>query len=157
MDAADSGSVCEDQLRSGFRPRDMSPDSVVYTLESNFSLFSSTSGSADRCSFASDVHDHEYLVSEISRVMILFVFGVVMLEVCSVRAWIVYKERARESVWNFSALTGVESLSTTFIVPHGSHCARQEFHCAYSAHLCWMWMRRWFRTGLYFILNFSNK
>lgn len=67
MDAADSGSVCQDQLRSGFRPRDMSPDSVIYTLESNFSLFSSTSGSVDRCSFASDVHDHEYLVSEISR------------------------------------------------------------------------------------------
>lgn len=80
MDAADSGSVCQDQLRSGFRPRDMSPDSVIYTLESNFSLFSSTSGSVDRCSFASDVHDHEYLVSEISRVMILFVFVLLCLK-----------------------------------------------------------------------------
>jgi hypothetical protein len=54
--------------RSGFRARDASPDSVIFTLESNFSLFSSTSASVDRCSFASDAYDHEYLASEISLV-----------------------------------------------------------------------------------------
>ncbi|XP_042515476.1 uncharacterized protein LOC122089832 [Macadamia integrifolia] len=53
--------------RSGFRAWDDSPDSVILAQESNFSLFSSTSGSVDRCSFASDVHDHEALVSEISK------------------------------------------------------------------------------------------
>ncbi|CAK7347533.1 unnamed protein product [Dovyalis caffra] len=52
--------------RSGFRARDASPDSVIFTLESNFSLFSSASASVDRCSFASDAHDHESLASEIS-------------------------------------------------------------------------------------------
>ncbi|XP_019174475.1 PREDICTED: uncharacterized protein LOC109170013 [Ipomoea nil] len=40
--------------RSGFRPRDVSPDSVIFTADSSFSLFSSASGSAERCSFASD-------------------------------------------------------------------------------------------------------
>nr|GMD91429.1 uncharacterized protein LOC109170013 [Ipomoea batatas] len=40
--------------RSGFRPRDLSPDSVIFTADSSFSLFSSASGSAERCSFASD-------------------------------------------------------------------------------------------------------
>ncbi|KAH8516441.1 hypothetical protein H0E87_004696 [Populus deltoides] len=61
--------VCHrDQIssRAGFRARDASPDSVIFTLESNFSLFSSTSASVDRCSFASDAYDHEYLASEIS-------------------------------------------------------------------------------------------
>ncbi|XP_062097837.1 uncharacterized protein LOC133803737 isoform X2 [Humulus lupulus] len=52
--------------RSGFRPRDASPDSVIFTLESNLSLFSSASASVDRCSFASDAHDHDSIVSEIS-------------------------------------------------------------------------------------------
>lgn len=52
--------------RSGFRARDASPDSVIFTLESNFSLFSSASASVDRCSFASDAHDHDSLASEIS-------------------------------------------------------------------------------------------
>uniref|UniRef100_A0A6N2MKF8 Uncharacterized protein n=1 Tax=Salix viminalis TaxID=40686 RepID=A0A6N2MKF8_SALVM len=52
--------------RSGFRARDASPDSVILTLESNFSLFSSASASVDRCSFASDAHDHDSLASEIS-------------------------------------------------------------------------------------------
>ncbi|KAL4312691.1 hypothetical protein GQ457_01G010140 [Hibiscus cannabinus] len=52
--------------RSGFRARDASPDSVMFTLDSNVSLFSSASASVDRCSFASDVHDHHSLASEIS-------------------------------------------------------------------------------------------
>ncbi|GKV04621.1 hypothetical protein SLEP1_g16764 [Rubroshorea leprosula] len=53
-------------VRSGYRARDASPDSVIFTLESNFSLFSSASASVDRCSFASDAHDHDSLASEIS-------------------------------------------------------------------------------------------
>ncbi|XP_059636578.1 uncharacterized protein LOC132278728 isoform X2 [Cornus florida] len=57
----------QDQLRLRYRARDVSPDSVIFTVESNFSLFSSASGSVDRCSFASDVHDHDSLVSEISQ------------------------------------------------------------------------------------------
>ncbi|XP_065634227.1 uncharacterized protein LOC112003292 isoform X2 [Quercus suber] len=52
---------------SGLRAhRDASPDSVIFTLESNFSLFSSASASVDRCSFASDAHDHDSFASEIS-------------------------------------------------------------------------------------------
>ncbi|KAH9758218.1 Remorin C domain-containing protein [Citrus sinensis] len=54
------------EQRSAYRARDSSPDSVIFTLESNFSLFSSTSASVDRCSFASDAHDHDSLASEIS-------------------------------------------------------------------------------------------
>ncbi|KAA8528529.1 hypothetical protein F0562_035884 [Nyssa sinensis] len=57
----------QNQHSSGNRARDVSPDSVTFTVESNFSLFSSASGSVDRCSFASDVHDHESLASEISQ------------------------------------------------------------------------------------------
>ncbi|KAK9269827.1 hypothetical protein L1049_025400 [Liquidambar formosana] len=57
----------QSQLRSGFMARDASPDSVIFTLESNFSLFSSASASVDRSSFASDVHDHDSIVSEISQ------------------------------------------------------------------------------------------
>jgi hypothetical protein len=54
----------------GVGPRDASPDSVIFTLESNFgSLFSSASASVDRCSFASDAHDHDSIASEISLVM----------------------------------------------------------------------------------------
>ncbi|XP_027333548.1 uncharacterized protein LOC113848292 [Abrus precatorius] len=45
---------------------DTSPDSVIFTLESNLSLFSSASASVDRCSFASDAHDHDSLASELS-------------------------------------------------------------------------------------------
>lgn len=56
------------EQRSAYRARDSSPDSVIFTLESNFSLFSSTSASVDRCSFASDAHDHDSLASEISLV-----------------------------------------------------------------------------------------
>ncbi|KAK7383141.1 hypothetical protein VNO78_28812 [Psophocarpus tetragonolobus] len=53
--------------RAGSRPAaDTSPDSVIFTLESNLSLFSSASASVDRCSFASDAHDHDSLASEIS-------------------------------------------------------------------------------------------
>ncbi|XWS21205.1 hypothetical protein CRYUN_Cryun30bG0035400 [Craigia yunnanensis] len=56
----------QSSVRSGYRARDSSPDSVIFTLESNFSLFSSASASVDRCSFASDTHDHDYLASELS-------------------------------------------------------------------------------------------
>ncbi|XP_023545862.1 uncharacterized protein LOC111805168 [Cucurbita pepo subsp. pepo] len=52
--------------RSGFRARDSSPDSVIYALESSFSLFSSASASVERCSFASEAHDRDSLISEIS-------------------------------------------------------------------------------------------
>ncbi|KAJ7966610.1 Remorin [Quillaja saponaria] len=52
--------------RPAIRPRNASPDSVIFTLESNFSLFSSASASVDRCSFASDAHDHDSLASETS-------------------------------------------------------------------------------------------
>ncbi|KAF5444931.1 hypothetical protein F2P56_034023 [Juglans regia] len=52
---------------AGLRGREASPDSVIFTLESNFcSLFSSASASVDRCSFASDAHDHDSVPSEIS-------------------------------------------------------------------------------------------
>ncbi|XP_022144275.1 uncharacterized protein LOC111013997 isoform X2 [Momordica charantia] len=53
--------------RPGFRARDASPDSVIYALESSFSLFSSSaSASVERCSFASEAHDGDSLISEIS-------------------------------------------------------------------------------------------
>ncbi|KAG5018373.1 Remorin 4.1 [Glycine soja] len=52
--------------RVGLRARYSSPDSVVFTLESNLSLFSYASASVDRCSFSSDSHDHDSFVSEIS-------------------------------------------------------------------------------------------
>ncbi|XP_058224668.1 uncharacterized protein LOC131333884 isoform X1 [Rhododendron vialii] len=55
------------QRSSGFRARDFSPDSVIFTNESNFSLFSSASASVERCSFASDAHDHDSIVSELSQ------------------------------------------------------------------------------------------
>ncbi|KAI3460225.1 hypothetical protein Pfo_016888 [Paulownia fortunei] len=54
-------------LRSGFRARDISPDSVIFTAESNFSLFSSASASVERCSFASDVPDQDSVASVVSR------------------------------------------------------------------------------------------
>ncbi|XP_049391049.1 uncharacterized protein LOC125855372 isoform X1 [Solanum stenotomum] len=47
--------------------RDVSPDSVIYTGDSNFSIFSSASGSVDRCSFASDAHDQDSSVSDVSQ------------------------------------------------------------------------------------------
>ncbi|CAN4092694.1 unnamed protein product [Withania somnifera] len=47
--------------------RDVSPDSVIFTGDSNFSIFSSASGSVDRCSFASDAHDHDSSVSDVSQ------------------------------------------------------------------------------------------
>ncbi|XP_022775952.1 uncharacterized protein LOC111317705 isoform X2 [Durio zibethinus] len=53
-------------FQSGSRARVASPDSVIFTLEKNFSLFSSASASVDRCSFASDAHDHDSLASELS-------------------------------------------------------------------------------------------
>ncbi|KAK4794765.1 hypothetical protein SAY86_012759 [Trapa natans] len=51
--------------RSRFGVRDGSPDSVILAIESNLSAFSSTSASVDRCSFASDIHDHDS-TSEVS-------------------------------------------------------------------------------------------
>ncbi|OWM80717.1 hypothetical protein CDL15_Pgr006747 [Punica granatum] len=62
---AELGYEDQSSSRSAFRARDASPDSVIFTLESNFSLFSSASASVDRCSFASDAHDHD-TASEIS-------------------------------------------------------------------------------------------
>ncbi|XVE55887.1 hypothetical protein DITRI_Ditri03aG0193300 [Diplodiscus trichospermus] len=56
----------QSSVRSGFRARDASPDSVIFTLESNFILFSSASASVDRCSFASDAYDRDSVVSELS-------------------------------------------------------------------------------------------
>ncbi|KAK4352099.1 hypothetical protein RND71_027617 [Anisodus tanguticus] len=47
--------------------RDVSPDSVIFTGDSNLSIFSSASGSVDRCSFASDAHDHDSSVSDVSQ------------------------------------------------------------------------------------------
>ncbi|XP_022768753.1 uncharacterized protein LOC111312601 isoform X2 [Durio zibethinus] len=63
---AELGFQEQSSLRSGYGVRDASPDSVIFTLESNFSLFSSASASVDRCSFASDAHDHYSLASELS-------------------------------------------------------------------------------------------
>ncbi|XP_022138778.1 uncharacterized protein LOC111009843 isoform X2 [Momordica charantia] len=51
---------------SRFRTRDSSPESVVFTLESNHSVFSSTSASVERCSFTSDAHDYDCRTSDIS-------------------------------------------------------------------------------------------
>ncbi|KAI5656229.1 hypothetical protein M9H77_25022 [Catharanthus roseus] len=63
-----SSSALQDQRSGlGFRVRDVSPDSVIFTADSNISLFSSTSASVDRCSFASDIHDQDSLVSDISQ------------------------------------------------------------------------------------------
>ncbi|XP_016467797.1 uncharacterized protein LOC107790389 [Nicotiana tabacum] len=58
------------EFRSGIgirSVRDVSPDSVIFTGDSNFSLFSSASGSVDRCSFASDAHDQDSSVSDVSQ------------------------------------------------------------------------------------------
>lgn len=74
---AELGFQDQSLLRFGLGARDASPDSVIFTQESNFSLFSSASASVDRCSFASDVHDHDSLASEVSLVIsILFSFSV---------------------------------------------------------------------------------
>ncbi|XP_027094955.1 uncharacterized protein [Coffea arabica] len=53
--------------RSGFGARDFSPDSVIFTADSNFSIFSSNSASVDRCSFASDVPDQDSCLSDNSQ------------------------------------------------------------------------------------------
>ncbi|XP_010552520.1 PREDICTED: uncharacterized protein LOC104822856 [Tarenaya hassleriana] len=50
----------------GVARRDASPDSLIFTPESNLSLFSSASASVDRCSFASDAQDRDSLVSDLS-------------------------------------------------------------------------------------------
>ncbi|KAE8729176.1 hypothetical protein F3Y22_tig00003725pilonHSYRG00008 [Hibiscus syriacus] len=53
-------------VRSSYAGRDASPDSLIFTPESNFSLFSLDSASVDRCSFASDAHDHDHLAFQLS-------------------------------------------------------------------------------------------
>ncbi|XP_073052997.1 uncharacterized protein [Primulina eburnea] len=53
-------------LSSGFRARQMSPNSVIFNAESNFSIFSPASGSVERCSFASDAPDKDSLVSQLA-------------------------------------------------------------------------------------------
>lgn len=69
QDLPTASSLQDQSSSSGFRDRDVSPDSVIFTADSNFSLFSSTSASVDRCSFASDIHDQEdSVVSGISQV-----------------------------------------------------------------------------------------
>lgn len=60
--------------RPAFRARDSSPDSVIYALESSFSLFSSASASVERCSFASEAHDRDSLISEISLVNLVSLY-----------------------------------------------------------------------------------
>ncbi|KZV54576.1 hypothetical protein F511_01374 [Dorcoceras hygrometricum] len=52
---------------SGFRARDLSPNSLIFNAESNFSLFSSASCSVERCSFTSDAPDQDSLASEVSQ------------------------------------------------------------------------------------------
>ncbi|XP_010461486.1 PREDICTED: uncharacterized protein LOC104742214 isoform X2 [Camelina sativa] len=49
--------------KPGGSRRDSSPDSIIFTPESNLSLFSSASVSVDRCSSTSDAHDRDSLVS----------------------------------------------------------------------------------------------
>ncbi|KAL4313043.1 hypothetical protein GQ457_01G026690 [Hibiscus cannabinus] len=57
----------QSSVRSSYVARDSSPDSVIFTRESNFSVFSSASASVDRSSFASDAaRDHDSLASELS-------------------------------------------------------------------------------------------
>lgn len=68
MQELPAASLQDQGTSSGFRARDVSPDSVIFTADSNFSLFSSTSASVDRCSFASDIHDHDdSVVSDTSQ------------------------------------------------------------------------------------------
>ncbi|KAI3922239.1 hypothetical protein MKX01_005928 [Papaver californicum] len=53
---------------SGGGGREESPDSINFTTTNTESLFSSASGSVDRCSLASEqVFDHETLISELSE------------------------------------------------------------------------------------------
>ncbi|CAH2035499.1 unnamed protein product, partial [Thlaspi arvense] len=52
---------------SGGYRRDFSPDSLIFTPDSNLSLLSSASVSVDRCSSTSDAHDRDSLVSAPSR------------------------------------------------------------------------------------------
>ncbi|WJX20626.1 hypothetical protein P8452_10162 [Trifolium repens] len=73
---------------------DTSPDSVIFTLESNLSLVSSASASVDRCSFTSDAHDHDSLNSEISP------------------SWYCYaKTEVEEQALNFTERTGLDVVS----------------------------------------------
>ncbi|KAL8141131.1 hypothetical protein V2J09_007152 [Rumex salicifolius] len=54
-------------LREAGGRRNASPDSVIYTADSNVSLSSSASASVDRSSFASDILDRDSFFSEISQ------------------------------------------------------------------------------------------
>ncbi|KAE8665211.1 hypothetical protein F3Y22_tig00112647pilonHSYRG00052 [Hibiscus syriacus] len=64
---AELGFQDQSSARSNYIARDSSPDSVIFTRESHFSVFSSASDSVDRSSFASDAaRDHYSLVSELS-------------------------------------------------------------------------------------------
>ncbi|GMI89704.1 hypothetical protein like AT1G45207 [Hibiscus trionum] len=64
---AELGFQGQSSVRTSYIARDSSPDSVIFTRESNFSVFSSASASVDRSSFASDAaRDHDSLVSELS-------------------------------------------------------------------------------------------
>nr|GMD94594.1 uncharacterized protein LOC109153143 isoform X2 [Ipomoea batatas] len=68
--------------RHGFGARDISPDSVIFAADSNFSLYSSASGSVDRCSFASDAHDHEASFRTAARTTVIsarFAFCTVLI------------------------------------------------------------------------------
>ncbi|KAI8025496.1 Sister-chromatid cohesion protein 3 [Camellia lanceoleosa] len=42
-------------------------DFIIFTVASNFCLFFSSSSSIDRCSFASDVHNHDSFVSQLTQ------------------------------------------------------------------------------------------
>lgn len=69
-------------MRSGLRARDLSPDSVIFSAESNFSLFSSASASVERCSFASDVPDQDSIASVVSQVMLLLLLNLIYVHFC---------------------------------------------------------------------------
>lgn len=68
--------------------RDVSPDSVIYTGDSNFSIFSSASGSVDRCSFASDAHDQDSSVSDVSQVLLQLRFPSFFFLLFTVFVWL---------------------------------------------------------------------
>ncbi|GMI96730.1 hypothetical protein like AT1G45207 [Hibiscus trionum] len=58
---AEVGFQEQSSARSSYIGRDAiaSPDSLTFTPDTNFSLFSSASASVERCSFASDAHHHQ--------------------------------------------------------------------------------------------------
>ncbi|KAL7213510.1 hypothetical protein ACSBR2_016105 [Camellia fascicularis] len=58
-------------LRFDDQKQQRSSDFVIFTVASNFSLFFSVSSSIDRCSFASEVHDHNSFISQLTQPGIL--------------------------------------------------------------------------------------